>query len=1027
MKSAAARPTGAERLLLLTVLSALSSLPLQACSLVTAPDEAEFDCSSDEIVLYYPDCDQDGHGHDRAVGIPGCEGVPPAHPACGVVIGAAWSNVGDDCDDDDDAVNPGLAEVCDGVDTNCDGEWFDGEDADGDGFGGPQCGGSDCDDLDPNVNPDAVEVCDLRFTNCAGYGTRLAEDADGDGFAPDHTCDANNPLATLAAGDCDDTNPDVYPGAPEICDRIHNDCNSPQGGTVAVEEDADDDGFASITASCEFGPRPRSECPSADSDPLWRLCPPTATLAAASMSHGIASGDINLDGFIDIVSASTTDGSVTWWESDGAGGWTAHPVLPPQSDWPTSRWAALVAVGPVDDADAYPDIVVGYDALDGVNPDRKDILLVRSLDGGQTFEPPIEVVADGGGLRDLQLVDVDDDCLLDVVGIGKTTASYINGGGATPSFTPSPIYDVSGSSIWKARSADVDDDGDADLIVALYSRHDVAWLENPTLAGPGLGGPWAVHVITPAADNPRGVAAADIDGDGTLDVVAASAATNSIRWWANTAGDGSQWVENLVAFETVEAGSSQGLAAGDIDGDGDVDLLASGDGDGEVSWFENVDGVGKAWLEQPIDTLSGHQGRVLLADFDDDGDPDFAADGVSGVYAWRNHSSSPIAWTREDLGVALGLGGNGFAQMRVVELDGLPGVDVILPQATAVLWLAEDGGSWTQRTISPSENLGSVVFVEVLDVNVDGRPDIVVVRNEGGGGERDSIVWLEQPVVPTDSWVVHDLAAGSAANEVIVSMDVVDVDGRDGPDLVTAHSRAGNHRIRVLRNPADSSSTWEAIVVEDPATSPRSARFADMDQDGDPDIVAGVTGNQHLAWWENQSPPGSELGDGSVWARHLIRTGIAAPLVVAGDVDGDGDLDVAAFDTLTCSLSWYENEPGGSWPRHDLPLEDPLPLTCPAGPDPGCPDVRAIELSDLDADNDLDLMIGISGDRVAWLENPGVPASAWRSHETWSGSESVRAGLFIGQLGLGGPPYLLGILDDDLVRWSSDGAMWWQP
>jgi hypothetical protein len=97
---------------------------------------------------------------------------------------------GDDCNDDDAAINPSVPEICDGVDNNCDGEVdnaVDGvppvgaptlyEDVDGDGYGAPlaevRCPADgwvaqsgDCDDADTSVNPDAEEVCDEKDNDC---------------------------------------------------------------------------------------------------------------------------------------------------------------------------------------------------------------------------------------------------------------------------------------------------------------------------------------------------------------------------------------------------------------------------------------------------------------------------------------------------------------------------------------------------------------------------------------------------------------------------------------------------------------------------------------------------------------------------------------------------------------------------------------------------------------------------------------------------------------------------------------------
>jgi hypothetical protein len=96
------------------------------------------------------------------------------------------------------------------------------EDADSDGYADASCGGTDCDDNDPDVNPGAEEVCDDGIdNNCDGTvdeGCGSCPDADGDGYTD----------AACGGEDCDDNDFFVNPGVAEICgDGIDNDC---QGG-----------------------------------------------------------------------------------------------------------------------------------------------------------------------------------------------------------------------------------------------------------------------------------------------------------------------------------------------------------------------------------------------------------------------------------------------------------------------------------------------------------------------------------------------------------------------------------------------------------------------------------------------------------------------------------------------------------------------------------------------------------------------------------------------------------------------------
>ncbi|MBK9639419.1 MAG: putative metal-binding motif-containing protein [Bacteroidetes bacterium] len=182
------------------------------------------------FVTYYADADVDGYG-DATVAQSTCNGAP-----VGYVIDAT------DCDDNNAAVNPAAAEVCNGIDDNCNGLTDEGltyltyyVDFDGDGYGDANAAGvsscnpivgsvtnnNDCDDNNAAINPAAQEVCDGIDNDCNGltddaltFVTYYA-DADGDGYGDatisQSTCNGAPVGYVTDATDCNDANAAVNP------------------------------------------------------------------------------------------------------------------------------------------------------------------------------------------------------------------------------------------------------------------------------------------------------------------------------------------------------------------------------------------------------------------------------------------------------------------------------------------------------------------------------------------------------------------------------------------------------------------------------------------------------------------------------------------------------------------------------------------------------------------------------------------------------------------------------------------------
>ncbi len=209
-----------------------------------------------------------------------------------------------DCNEGNDQINPGMEEICDGIDNNCDGnidEGFDQTefwiDSDNDNFGdasisvfscfqpdGYADNANDCNDNDPNINPTASEECDGIDNNCnamtdEGYATEVYYlDSDGDGYGNSNvsvtSCFQPEDYVSLA-GDCNDVNGNINPGATESCNGADDDCSGAIDDNLIFQvyyEDDDNDGYGNPDVSTEDCEQPNGyvlnnlDCDDSDED-----------------------------------------------------------------------------------------------------------------------------------------------------------------------------------------------------------------------------------------------------------------------------------------------------------------------------------------------------------------------------------------------------------------------------------------------------------------------------------------------------------------------------------------------------------------------------------------------------------------------------------------------------------------------------------------------------------------------------------------------------------------------------------------
>ena len=384
----------------------------------------------------------------------------------------------------------------------------------------------------------------------------------------------------------------------------------------------------------------------------------------------IATADLDLDGDLDLITSAGYN-YLTWFENIGHGRYSNEQVLSGVSSYHNCILAADV------NGDAYPDIISGT---------SDESINVFINNGDQTFRAP--------------------------------TSTWL---GANPS---------------DLCLSDLDLDGDLDLVMSFVSLDVITgWVEND-----GLGNWGILHVLDASASGAYTfgifIAAADVDGDGLDDPITNSHSNTQLLWHRNLGQGviepGTRISESLTPKTMIEA---------DINGDGVDDYVAMG---WDVYWFEKP--VPGEWIRtNRISTRPESLIAIACGDVDGDGDQDvIAGSRQSEVYLYKNLGLGEFA-TAELIGSQF----QGLNSVASADLNSDGFDDVIATYSNNIVWYPSKGdGSFSlPQVVSQSQQ--NPIEVTATDIDDDSDLDLVVLgvngsvshyQNLGGGGFDSRVV-----------------------------------------------------------------------------------------------------------------------------------------------------------------------------------------------------------------------------------------------------------------------------------------------
>jgi hypothetical protein len=467
---------------------------------------------------------------------------------------------------------------------------------------------------------------------------------------------------------------------------------------------------------------------------------------------------------------------------------------------------------------------------------------------------------------------------------------------------------------------------------------------------------WRGHGLTPH------IQYYDLNSDGNEELIVVA---NGVIFMLENEGtiENQQW--KLLKKISCSLNPYNGVAFGDLDGDGDPDMLA-GRKNG-LSFFENT-----GTSQNPVFELKDNdfleitwifsQTYPALCDIDNDGDLDLFLGVQSGKLAYYRNEGTTEEADFELIDGAYFSTGNFYFRPKFFDIDNDGDYD---------LFDACTNISYYENTGTPEAPVWADANPDYLQGNFNTSYLDLAIADADGDGDADMAVVVQGKCMfyrnegtPEAAGLVFERNNYAIYSQAYFGyIDFGDLNGDGRPDMLV-----GSNEPHILFNDTlETGLRWHKVPLDIPGLIYRYPALGDLDNDGDLDLLYLRTQTGIIAYVENTGS-----ADTAIWAvpvTNYITTGLTdLNSMRLLDIDADGDLDLF-FGTKNGKIACLKNEGTAGQPAWSAAIE-----TTWGGIDLGLEEVYP-EFFDYDGDGDLDLLVGASKSTVQLWLNEGSPAN----------------------------------------------------